>query len=251
MGTEGQGAAGAGQGGHAVTLVCMQARPPIFATAQILPEPAGSPIADPGALTLRLSHPAPGLAPGLRAVIDPEPGSAAPRRVVDVLSVDGCTVRVGTRHLRADHRDASRVNTAVDLAYLPAPAGLDAQAWYDGADAPGLALHRPDPYMNLSMTGLQFEDAPACREGDLLLMEIRLPHRRPVWRALGRVVRVREIPEDQRSESTVQTVPGRRAEPPRQAATHQIAVHFEQLPDGARNALVEQTRRVQSGLIGL
>lgn len=240
--------------GGMVTLMCMKAQPPVILSAEVLTASAEG--VRPALLTLLLragdsaaaGAAALGLAAGQKAVLDFPAPSGEPRRVVRITSVEGWTVSVEIQLSRADHRDAARVNTAVELAYLPVPAGADPEAWYAGGEIAGSPpLHRPDPFMNLSMTGLQFEDALICQENDLLLMRFSLPHRRRTWRALGRVVRVREIPEDQRSE------PGGEPGGPDAmlAPTHLIAVRFERLPDEARKALVAQTRRVQGTLIGV
>ena len=51
--------------------------------------------------------------------------------------------------------------------------------------------------MNLSVTGLAFDDGPNADAGDTLLLELVIPGEREVWRAVGRVIRRWPIPAEE------------------------------------------------------
>lgn len=132
-----------------------------------------------------------------------------------------------------DLRDAPRVDARLPLAYCPLPEGLEVTAlevWLHGGDAPvGEAdWRRPAPEVNLSASGLRFDEGRDLEVGDLLLVAVTLPVRSLPWRALARVVRVEAC--------GVRTLPEHRRAFP---APQRIAVHLERLESGAGQALLD------------
>ncbi|HND29792.1 MAG TPA: hypothetical protein PLA94_07320 [Myxococcota bacterium] len=170
--------------------------------------------------------------PGAALVLE-FPGSDQPREMASVLSVEGQKLRTKVRIRHQDQRDAARLYAGLRLSYCVVPAGtpVDVAAWMAGGEARG-ELHQPDPYMNFSLTGLQFEDVDRCSGGDSILFTLQLPKKRAVWRGVGRVVRVGVIPTGERESES--------------HATHRIAMQFTELPEEARAALLDLTGRMQN-----
>lgn len=164
------------------------------------------------------------------------PGGSQAREMATVLSVEGQKFRTKVRIRHQDQRDAARLYAGLRLSYCVVAAGkpVDGAAWMAGGDAPG-ELVQPDPYMNFSLTGLQFEDVERCTGGDCILFTLQLPKKRAVWRGVGRVVRVGIIPPGERESES--------------QATHRIAMQFTELPEEARAALLDLTSRMQNNWI--
>jgi hypothetical protein len=95
--------------------------------------------------------------------------------------------------------------------------------------------------MDFSGSGLKFEDQERCAAGDTLLLELSVPPSDVWFRATAVVVRLLPIPPEER-EMTERGDDG-------PAPTHQVAVHFTNLPAEAVEALMEFTLRVQDALI--
>jgi hypothetical protein len=93
----------------------------------------------------------------------------------------------------------------------------------------------PDPFMNFSALGLAFEDEARAREGDTLFLSIRLPREPASFRAVARVLRVSELPADERE--------------PDSRATQRVAVRFDAIDPRGSAALVAYTLRVQAALM--
>ncbi len=106
----------------------------------------------------------------------------------------------------------------------------EAQAWLQGANARELAgaWSTPDPLMNFSVTGLQFEDLRPPAADATLLLEMGVAEAPQTWRAVARVLR---------TEATRPSDGG--------PVAHAIAVEFTWLPDAARDALTVYTLRRQ------
>ncbi len=170
--------------------------------------------------------------PGAALVLE-FPGSGQPREMATVLSVEGQKFKTKLRIRHQDQRDAARLYAGLRLSYcvVPADKPVDAAAWLAGGDAPS-ELFQPDPYMNFSLTGLQFEDVARCAGGDFILFTLQLPKKRAVWRGIGKVVRVGVIPPGERESES--------------QATHRIAMQFTELPEEARAALLDLTGRMQN-----
>lgn len=85
----------------------------------------------------------------------------------------------------------------------------------------------PEPFMNFSLGGLSFESSTPIDAGTLLLLEIRIGQSKEIWRATSRIVRCIEIPEK----------------------NYELAIEFQDLPEGALEALSELTLKVQEALL--
>jgi len=132
-----------------------------------------------------------------------------------------------------DLRDAPRVDARLPLEYCPLPEGIEVTAldvWLHGGESPvGPGdWHRPAPEVNLSASGLRFDEGRDMEVGDLLLVAVTLPVRTRPWRALARVVRVETGP--------VRTLLERERAWP---SPQRIAVHLERLESGAGQALLD------------
>ncbi|MBU0553782.1 hypothetical protein KJ940_20085 [Myxococcota bacterium] len=185
-----------------------------------------------GAYEVELFEETRDLREGSRVVINWRGGAA--RRVSAVVSK-----RFGDRLIAEESKRSPpeqriwpRLTGGIPLRFRPLKVDEDPEAWLQGAedDAPLDAWSVPDPLMNFSLSGLRFEDdQPHLQDEDLLLCELGVAARPERWRALLRVVRVVEIPEEIRDCE----------------ATHEIAVQFERLPLEAADALTEYTLRLQ------
>ncbi len=170
---------------------------------------------------------------GSRLILELPP-PAPPRAVVVVLARAG--TRIATRVVRlptVDRREYPRLWGTVGLRYRLAGPEL-ADAWMRGAEFGGTE-YVPDPRMDVSATGLAFEDLPRVSEGDCLLATVTLPGEGRGWRCVGRVVRVLAIPKQERAMGG--------------SATHRIAMFFDAIPDDATAALVRYTARLQEAMV--
>jgi hypothetical protein len=170
---------------------------------------------------------------GATVLLDAQPSALGPHFVLR-LHADASGRLRGTveRAIPVEQRAFPRCSGALHVGYRVRRDALPevAIAWLLRAEAAG-PEHRPEPFMNFSVSGLAFEDAPRAEPGDLLLLRFCVP-REDVWyRATARVLRVHPVPVDERDESSV--------------ATHRVAVAFEVLaPEGAE-ALAAYTLRIQ------
>lgn len=206
-----------------VTVVQATAEPPRLAHGFLRAE-------TPDHLDIALDADAPAMGPGAPVVVD-FPDLPDRARVIGVVEpASAGALRVAVRRAAApDKREYPRVEGAVHLEYHRGDA-LD--AWLAGGPATA-PVRRPDPFMNFSVVGLQFEDEPACAEGDTVLFELSVPHDRRRFRGAARVVRVLPIPPAEREAG----------------ASHRVAIAFTHLPTEAADALREQTLRIQEALL--
>lgn len=197
------------------TLVQAGVVPPVVCTGTLVEGDAGAMVfaVDPG------DHP---LVVGAKVVVDRE-GEA--RVVGKVESAQAGRVRVSVERTSApDKREFPRIDGDVHVRFHVA-ADTTMAGWLDG-QAAHEAAWEPEPFMNFSVTGLQFEsDAPVNRD-DVLLIALRVPEVDQTWRVGGRVVRVSG-----------------------EGALRTVAVHFTHLSAGAANALQLHTARVQELLL--
>jgi len=133
---------------------------------------------------------------------------------------------------RRDPREFPRVHAGLHVRYRIAPPNLEAsalEAWLAEGVEPqdGVAWRRPEPFMDLSATGLGFDDLRLCDEGDELLLAFSLPGSGAPWRTLVRVMRTTPV------EGEIGV--------PDPQVVHRVAVSFVRLPPEARQALVEKT----------
>lgn len=190
---------------------------------------------------LRLTHPG-DIPVGARLILE-LPAPAPPRAVAIVTDRAGSflTARV-IRLPTVDRREYPRLWGMVSLRYRLADPRNEAQSvesWMRGVELPGIE-RSPDPRMDISATGLAFEDGEYVLEGDRLLATVALPGEGDGWRCVGRVVRVLPIPTRERRVST---------DPTREIATHRIAMFFDAIPDDATSAFVRYTARLQESML--
>ncbi|MES2640758.1 MAG: hypothetical protein V4850_14780 [Myxococcota bacterium] len=188
-------------------------------------------------IELRLTHPE-AIPVGARLILE-LPAPAPPRAVAIVTAQAGLVLTARVIRLpTVDRREYPRLWGMVSLRYrLATPRTLD--AWMRGAEVPG-AFREPDARMDVSATGLAFEDGEYVLEGETLLCTVALPGEGPGWRCVGRVVRVLPIPVRERRVGP--GVPG-------DIATHRIAIFFDSIPDDATAALVRYTARLQETML--
>jgi hypothetical protein len=181
-----------------------------------------------------------GFEEGMKVIVDA--GEATELRVVGTIGlIQGQLIHVESRTLvRRDKRIFPRTYGGIRLRYMVVPPEASTP-WIDKGVAPEGTWLQPDPFMDFSGSGLKFEDQERCEAGDTLLLELSIPPSDDLYRATARVVRLFDIPEDEAS-----TTPREDGQP---SPTHQIAVHFEQLPPEAVEALMAFTLRVQDALI--
>jgi hypothetical protein len=162
-------------------------------------------------------------------------GAREARARVEAVMAGAPQVRRGARP-SPDRRAFPRCMGALDVAcHRPVtddPA--EAARWlHEGtADSAGWS---PDPFMNFSALGLAFEDEARAAVGDTLFLSLRLPRETVAFRAVARVLRVSELPVDERE--------------PESRATHRVALRFEAIDPRGSAALVAYTLRVQSALM--
>lgn len=199
------------------TLVQTGAVPPVVCSGSVI-------ATDDTTLIFQLAPDARVPVAGGAAVVD-RPGAL---RVIGVVEeVTGDRVRLRIRSTAApDKREFPRVEGAVHVRFHVGSAEA-ASAWLAGRPGPGPAWE-PEPFMNFSVTGLQFESDAPVRPGDVLLLSLRVPRSERAWRVVGRVVRVDGASDGGRT----------------------VAVHFTHLSAGAANALRRHTTRIQKAILG-
>lgn len=213
----------------ACTLVVASAEPPYLGHGTVVAREGDH-------LDITVSRPSAALRPGASVVLEFGSNAETRRAIAQITAVDGARVGVDVRRMAPpDKRDYPRVEGPVELRYHVGGGPEAESRWLAGGEA-AAPTHRPDPFMNFSVTGLMFEDEPRCAEGDTLLVAFAVPGEPGEHRASTRVVRVQPIPVDERDES----VP----------ATHRIAIHFEHLPEAGADALARHTARIQEALLG-
>ena len=140
------------------------------------------------------------------------------------------------RTTRRDHREFPRMYGAIHVRYAAATG--DPGAWIDNGVAGEVTWYRPDPFMNFSASGLQFDTAhPVEADVGGLLISLKTPGDSTSYRATARIVRVDPIPADELDDE-----PFEDGEP---LSTHRMAVHFTDVPSDAIAALMAFTERLQ------
>jgi hypothetical protein len=179
-------------------------------------------------------------AEGMKVIVDA--GEATELRVVGTIGlVQDNLIHVESRTLvRRDKRIFPRTYGGIRLRYLVAPPQA-AEPWVEDGEVPEGEWCQPDPFMDFSGSGLKFEDQERCKSGDTLLLELRIPPTNDAYRATARVIRLFPIPAEE--------IEASERDPALPVPTHQIAVHFENLPPEAVEALMAFTLRVQDALI--
>lgn len=222
-----------------VEIICLSVSPPVIRNGRVTCR-AGGPC------EVDLEEPEPRLGPGMRVILDGGPDRDLRIKGL-VTGMEGLRLRVETeRVVPSDKRSFPRMYGGIHVRYRVLLAGEGeetASAWVSGGGVPGEeeAWREPDPFMDFSGTGLRFEDQLHCKAEDRMIIELRLPSSEDLWRATARVVRVDPI----RSEDFV----ARDEKKPAQAATHQIAVQFVDLPADAAEAFTAFGMRIQDALL--
>jgi len=157
------------------------------------------------------------------------PSGSAPRIVGQVLALDKGQLAVSCDSVKEpERREYPRMIAGIPLRCQKVEDEVGATRWLAGGpEIHGEWTHPTETLLNFSVTGLCFEAPIPCEKGDLLLLEFTVGSGRPTWRASGRVARVIE------SSSS----------PP------EIAIAFEDVPDGALAALTERTLAIQAALL--
>jgi hypothetical protein len=166
------------------------------------------------------------LARGTRAVLNLQ--TQPPRRVVTtVQEASGRHLRLRERsHVEPEKRTWPRLHGGVPLRYRAADAA-EASRWMAG-EAVGGRWGEPDPFMSFSVTGVSFDDVTDVEQGGLVILELGVGDAPGRWRATADVVRATPLPQ-----------PGQK----------RLALDFRELPEPARDALTQQTLRIQRALL--
>ena len=214
---------------QSVTLLQMDLKPALIIEGQLVEQ-------NNDGLSLSLNAPAPRLSTGMQVVLKFPTESRRPNLVVTLTKVQGTQLEASVRVSHMDHRASTRIYTGLNLTYhiLDTDHKDMETVWLAGSNLPQ-SPHTPDPYMNISITGLSFRDKPTCKAGDTLLIAVGIPKKTKTWRGTAKVVRIFPLSEDEREEGS--------------EATHEIAISFEKLPDEARKALAERTNKTQEALL--
>lgn len=187
--------------------------------------------------------------PGMRVAVAGR--AEGPLRVLGTVSeIQGRRLRIETgRVIPEEKRAFPRMPGGIRLRYCSL-SGKEAEkacrAWMSGGGGTwwDVEWREPDPFMDFSASGLRFEDARACRVGDTVLLELQVPGAAETWRAVARVVRVEAVERESAAADSGGENAGR-------APGYAIAVHFTDLPAGARAALGAFTLRIQNALLGI
>lgn len=144
------------------------------------------------------------------------------------------------RMTHSERRDYTRVYGGITLLYQVVQdqgAELAVRRWIEHGETVEDTWQTPDPFMDFSGSGLRFHHLPVCKADDTLLLEFKVPGSENWNRAAGKVIRVMEIPEEERD-----------AEPFENGAvlpTHWIALQFTEISGDTVRALVAFTERIQ------
>lgn len=176
------------------------------------------------------------LSPGNTVVLDfGEAGPSRCRARVEV--VDGKTLEVRPKEAlqRRDRRDHPRVAAELPVAYRVlteaerAPERRESLALRAHLSAAGERFREPDPFVDVSGTGLRFIDSAPPAPGDQLLLRIRFAPDEPFRGAIAEVVRIDE------------EVPGEWS----------VATTFLEVAPDAYDALLAFITRRQEALLGI
>ena len=183
-----------------------------------------------GHLTVDCGDEAKSLAVGAKVVVTVEAAAENQRCIVAAVEPGTSKGMRVTLHNEAVHtsdkRDYPRLFAGLPIRFRPASAA-EATAWAAGEPIGG-HWSEPDPYMNFSVGGLRFDCTDPLTEGEALAIELSIGDGKTLWRATARVVRVFEAAGDRPAS---------------------VAVSFDHLPDGARDALTALTLQIQESLL--
>lgn len=180
-----------------------------------------------GVYDIELTELAPDLEDGVRAVLNLR--RPARRVTATVIRRDQRRILVQERRaVMPDNRIYPRLVGGIPLRYQVVGDDVEGalRAWRDDEAPPSDGWIVPDPFMNFSVGGVRFHDDVARVAGDLLLCELGVAHGTERWRAVGEVIRVVELEDDD-------------------DGAYSIAVQFVDLDPGARDALTAYTLQLQ------
>ena len=206
----------------AARIICASGKTPIMANGTLLSRAETE-------VTVQCDASAAAIEQGAKVVLTFDEGGERWTGVVDTVENHD-----GNIHLRvvapnahtSDKRDYPRLHAGLPIRYRVGTPN-DASDWLTGTAVED-HWHTPDPYMNFSVSGLRFEVTEDIREGQLLLISLRIGESESVWRTTATVIRVFEG----------------------DASTHRTAaVSFKHLPDDALSALSDLTLQIQETLI--
>jgi len=222
-----------------VEVLCMSATPPLIKKGKITchGETYCEVLLDESEATIPV---------GTRVIVDG--GEETPLRITgQIVEASGPSFRVEPeRIIQPDKRDFPRIQGGIHVRYGVVAEGASqasVSAWIDGGELPVEVgdWQEPDPFMDFSGSGLKFEDQLNCKVGDELLMELQVPPSQEVWRATSRVVRIdpmSPVEKDELDDVKRELAP-----------THQIAIQFIHLPQGATDAISAFMLRIQNALL--
>jgi len=152
---------------------------------------------------------------------------------VEAVAEGTLSIRI-VRTQERDRREFPRVSSRLDVHYLILPEGAEetvSALWIQKGEAPAdAAWHRPGPLVDLSASGLALDVMPNCKSGDQLLVALTLEPGAPPWRGVARVVRVALLMEAELLECD-----------PDSSMTHRMSLELTDMPDEARQAILERT----------
>lgn len=225
----------------AVEVLCLSVGPPLIRK--------GTLVSQEGPLLEVLLEGESDFQPGMRVAVAGR-AEGALRLLGTVSQTEGRKVRIETgRVIPKEKRAFPRMPGGIRLRYCVL-SGKDVEtisrAWTSGGEAPcgDMEWREPDPFMDFSASGLRFEDQRLCRIGDTILLEFEVPGTPEVWRASARIVRVERLDREGAGAEQSEAAAGR-------TPAYAIAVHFTDLPAGARAALGAFTLRIQNALLGI
>jgi hypothetical protein len=202
------------------------------------------------AYEIEIDAPVPPVSSGSQVILDFTDGDLG-RVIASVSEVHGRMIRVSGKTVsHQDKRAFPRLYGSVKLAYrrlAETESDSAVEAWLSGGlEEAGATWLRPDPFMNFSVTGLKFEDAETCNNGDTLLLEFSVPTTTKIFRCRSRVARVAELEPGTSVLDHEDSVEYRKGQAP---PTHSVAVEFEDMPRDGREALSEFTLLIQGVLL--
>lgn len=172
---------------------------------------------------------------GARVILE-LPLRGEPRAIAEVVRHDEGLLEVRLRPtVPPERRPFPRFRGWV---HVRARVGTEEQAepWLAGADV--LAVeHAPHPDVEVSASGIAFDDAAFARVGDLLLLSVGIPREPGPQRALGRVTQVRALAPEEAAKGS--------------RATHRIHVALDTRSADVLSALARYGFRVQQAFSGV
>ena len=206
-----------------VRILCAQGERPVMVNGIIS-------VHSDGRMSVDATDGAGALTTGAKVVVNVAGESGSLRCVVTAIDADGSgghrvSLSEEAAH-QADKRDYPRLHAGLPIRFRPV--SEDEAARWAAGDPIGGNWAEPDPYMNFSVSGLRFDCNDELPEGSLIALELQIGDDVAMWRASARIVRCFKATGDRPAS---------------------IAVTFESLPTGARDALSELTLQIQETLL--